>query len=932
MANAQRAIMLVLTLLFSTLTGMIVHADDTESSAVILTDGTYEGFVCFPDCDGIESDMQDWYSVGEKGQSIQVWLENKKEPNHVDLILSSSIGNLTVGSNENKSILFQDLQSSVDFEIYPIDGFGGDGTNYSLTIESESNGNNLFDATNLDYGITNVSSIDGNDWFEFTAGKNESIAITLDSDDDVSMEIYENSSVQHSIQGDSGNQQMWFNTTEPETIQIQVTSDSRASYSLNLLKGDWIDVKEDEYYYLPFSDVSLNDRITATAIRTESPNDLDILLYNESMFLAYRERIIGNDTEVEPEEILAVRDCLTCSIDFIFDANHAGTTGLRDRLLKHNHTLDWTPVLYFVADYTNYLGDPPMDGKKNVASVFLSLQVVEQDNPIQGYEVEYLVDDAWIPYETGETSNSRIENVSWNNSATGENAEYSFTDYRVKSSVGDIEVVNDTFRVINNRPLSCMEFIGGHEGRYYQFLPLDLEMCYHDADGDDVNILINGWDYGGVTRIGYSGLEGLNSIDIKLIDQFGLVSNSSVEVEIQNFSHDLFEKVADKHYGSLDKLSYTVNTKSYDNYSIIPELTDFELLGKRFGVGINAQSLITHEVKAEFNAILVSSSPYEWERVTHVTSSAKKTVSLNLNLSVIIQDLTTGDISSFECPLPTSNQLYENQSGISVPLLFELFYWDEMVLMSDTGWQDFAYGRDRYNFSIQLEGMNLLEYIKAMASKIPGAQLPLLVTDFTLDTEVLLSFDLNFSGSLSGDFGIKNEYNMYANYISNHLKEDENYSYHVEYSENTGTEMLFGYSYLQNTIAISGNMGLKFRIAQPEWMTLSLNYLLEDPMLMEGIWHIDLLESNGDIVSDSVTHYALSNELYYISKPSDEITQNQTATEEETNNSSVVNEKSDIAASDDESMLSPTVLGMIAFLLILISILGIRIVMNNRNK
>ena len=87
--------------------------------------------------------------------------------------------------------------------------------------------------------------------------------------------------------------------------------------------------------------------------------------------------VVDNGSE-SPEEILAVQDCLICSIEFTLTPE---LTGLSNARPSTTHSIDeqisWKPSLYFVADYTD---NPPGGQQVDVASVFLAISILESDN------------------------------------------------------------------------------------------------------------------------------------------------------------------------------------------------------------------------------------------------------------------------------------------------------------------------------------------------------------------------------------------------------------------------------------------------------------------------------------------------------------------------------------------------------------------------
>ena len=53
-------------------------------------------------------------------------------------------------------------------------------------------------------------------------------------------------------------------------------------YNLSVNRGNWVDIEEDDFHFISFPEFSIGDTLRAQAIRTNVPNDLDILLLNNS--------------------------------------------------------------------------------------------------------------------------------------------------------------------------------------------------------------------------------------------------------------------------------------------------------------------------------------------------------------------------------------------------------------------------------------------------------------------------------------------------------------------------------------------------------------------------------------------------------------------------------------------------------------------------
>ena len=88
----------------------------------------------------------------------------------------------------------------------------------------------------------------------------------------------------------------WFNTTEVMEIYVRVYTDQPddVMYNLSVSSGTWVDVVEDDYHWVAFPELKIGDEVRVQAIRTDAPNDLYILLYNNTEFENYRNEIVNN--------------------------------------------------------------------------------------------------------------------------------------------------------------------------------------------------------------------------------------------------------------------------------------------------------------------------------------------------------------------------------------------------------------------------------------------------------------------------------------------------------------------------------------------------------------------------------------------------------------------------------------------------------------
>ena len=96
-------------------------------------------------------------------------------------------------------------------------------------------------------------------------------------------------------------------------------------------------------------------------------------MHNSSEFENYRNEVVNNETS-SPSELLAVEDCLVCSISFTLTDDKSGLMNAKPH---HTHdifqTISWSPTLFLVADYTDYLKNPPANSVNLILQVYFYL-------------------------------------------------------------------------------------------------------------------------------------------------------------------------------------------------------------------------------------------------------------------------------------------------------------------------------------------------------------------------------------------------------------------------------------------------------------------------------------------------------------------------------------------------------------------------------
>ena len=136
------------------------------------------------------------------------------------------------------------------------------------------------------------------------------------------------------------------------------------------------------------------------------------------------------------------------------------------RSANRSTSLSWTPTFYLVADYTDYLQDPPWNGVQDISHVFLSLDVDRGVRTNQYYTVESWDSSSsnWQFVESGSTTSGSLSAPSsgWD-ASENETTHFSYTDYRITarnaSTTGTI-VSQSQFRAINMAPVACFDAKG----------------------------------------------------------------------------------------------------------------------------------------------------------------------------------------------------------------------------------------------------------------------------------------------------------------------------------------------------------------------------------------------------------------------------------------------------------------------------------------
>ena len=439
------ALLIILTIALPTFLPS-ASADDDNTTATILMDSS-TSYICSPDCGPEGIDEFDWYRVTVEPYTIsQIFVENLDDIASVTMrasVYTSDFLNpeqqFEIDANNNESVLLNNsMNSAMDFfvEITTIDGWGDDGSNYVITRIDETD--NFWQVATpvqpgsfLPEGLVCISDcqddvLDGEDWYQVDIDSNQQIAVVTEELSwwtTLDFEIFQ--LVDGNIQsfayeyhgGSAGGLQdysvrAWFNTTEASTYLIRVyTPDSGdVIYNLSISVGTWVNVVEDDFHWVSFPNVKFGDEIRVQAVRTDAPNDLDVLMFNADAFEEYRLGV-ADGTGSSPEEILAQEDCLVCSIQFTVTPEESGILNVKPETTHDaQQEISWSPTLFLVADYTDYRSNPPSNSEVDVASIFLSISVLESQSISENYQVfQEEVNGDWTLVHSGTTSTGTLQ-------------------------------------------------------------------------------------------------------------------------------------------------------------------------------------------------------------------------------------------------------------------------------------------------------------------------------------------------------------------------------------------------------------------------------------------------------------------------------------------------------------------------------------------
>lgn len=859
-----------------------VEADDLSSTAINIDNlDSINSWICSPDCGTQSVDEYDWYRTTlEPNEIAQVFVDNSGDYSSVTLLVEVYESNdqglidfFEVESDNNNSFTYYNNKSTADqffISITTNDGWYDDGTNYSifLSIQSDNHWSSATDievGSFLDEGIVCISDcpgdiVDGEDWYHFVAESNQSIGIVAEEltwFTYLDFELFTvNSGALSSFEyeyfgGSAGGLQdysvrAWFNTTEMIDIYVRVFTNQSDDvlYNLSISSGSWVDVIEDEYHWVAFPDLKIGDEIRVQAIRTDVPNDLDILLFNSSEFENYRMEVVNNET-TSPSELLAEEDCLVCSISFILSDDKIGLMDANPQTTHDiNQPISWSPTLILVADYTDYRRNPPSNSGVDIASVFLSISVLNSIEKTDSYQVHKYESSEWLLVDNGNTSNGTVYPPlgGWSSDSTTLDFEGSSTLYRliVQDSITGTVTTNSTFEVTNSRPIACIDLDGSLAGTITEYIPVRLDArCSSDYDNDD---LVYQWtfDDAPITTSAYFELtlqKGNHTLNVTIHDQLGLSSSEQITVNVSQFPFDGYDSNKQINITNQSSTSIKIDNVLFENTTVAPQWLNFGVIGTEIGVGLNIESRIVQNMEYDLDIVHENG-------ITSITRSSEMMTTetaMKVNLALIIKNIESGNETIYDLPMPMTEKVYNGQPWFPVGLFDRVYYWGDLAVVSSSGPSPSL--NDNSNVNISIPALDIMEYISAMANYIPGSQVPLLALGIAVDYNLYLDIDLQFEIENNGTISmilLENESEQIISHTGSSISQSTNET--IEY---------YSYSTIDSSIDIFGSIGLRLRIAQPGWLTTGLGFFYEDPMFLEGIWEYTISESDGPLASSN---------------------------------------------------------------------------------
>ena len=856
-----------------------VEADDQAQNATEIIDlQAHSSWICSPDCGAEPVDEYDWYKATLGSNNVgQLFVDNSGEYSDVTILVELYETNMVmidyfeVESGNNESYILSNNKSTSELYFFSIttnDGWYDDGTNYSiyLTVQYDNYWNGATDievGSFLDEDVVCISDcpgdiVDSEDWYHFTTESDQSIGIvaeeltwftyldfelfTLDSGVLTSFEYEYHGGSAGGLQDYSV--RAWFNTTEVMEIYVRVYTDQPddVMYNLSVSSGTWVDVVEDDYHWVAFPELKIGDEVRVQAIRTDAPNDLDVLLYNNSEFENYRNEIVNNET-TSPSELLAEEDCLVCSISFVLSSDKIGLMDAKPMQTHDvNQVISWSPTLILVADYTDYLRNPPSNSEVDIASVFLSISVINSVQNPEYYEVHKFESSQWILVDSGTTTDGQVNppDGGWSSDSTSVDTEGSSTLYRliVQDSVTSGIITNSTFEITNTRPDACADLDGSLAGTITENIPVRMDAsCSSDFDNDD---LTYNWEIDGVMVTSaelfeMTFTEGTHSVELTVTDTLGLSDNDQITINVEDFPYEDYAENTVVNFSNQTFTSVKIENVLFENTSVAPQWLNFGIIGTQIGVGLNIESRITQVI--EYNLSIDHSGGQT--TISRSSEMVSTETAMKVNLALFIVDIDSGNETIYDLPMPMTEQVYEGQPWFPVGLFDRVYYWGDLAVV-DTSGPDSEFVNNA-SFDIEIPALDLMEYIATMASNIPGSQIPLLALGIAVDYNLYLDINLEFEITNIGELS-----EIFIDYTTQQIIQPTSSSFSQSMNQSID---YFAYSTLDSTTEIFGGIGMRLRIAQPGWLTTGLGFFYEDPMFLEGIWSHNITQSEGPMAT-----------------------------------------------------------------------------------
>ena len=850
-----------------------VEADDQAQNATEISDlQTYGSWICSPDCGTEAIDEYDWYKTTLGPNEVgQLSVDNSGEYSDVTILVELYEANMVmidyfeVESENNESYILSNNKSTSELYFVSIttnDGWYDDGTNYSiyLTVQYDNYWNSATEievGSFLDEDVVCISDcpgdiVDSEDWYHFTTESDQSIGIvaeeltwftyldfelfTLDSGVLTSFDYEYHGGSAGGLQDYSV--RAWFNTTEAMDIYVRVYTDQPddVMYNLSVSSGTWVDVVEDDYHWVAFPELKIGDEVRVQAIRTDAPNDLDILLYNNTEFENYRNEIVNNET-TSPSELLAEQDCLVCSISFVLSPDKVGLMDAKPMQTHDvNQVISWSPTLILVADYTDYLQNPPSNSEVDIASVFLSISVINSVQTPEYYEIHKFESSQWNLVDYGTTTDGQVNppTEGWSSDSTSVDTVGSSTLYRLivqDSGTSDI-ITNSTFEITNTRPDACLDLDGSLAGSITGNIPVRMDAsCSSDFDND--NLTYN-WEIDGVMVTSaelfeMTFTEGTHSVELTVTDTLGLSDNDQITINVEDFPYEDYAQNTVVNFSNQTFTSVKIENVLFENTSVAPQWLNFGIIGTQIGVGLNIESRITQLIEYD---LLIDHTGGQ-TTVSRSSEMVSTETAMKVNLALFIVDIDSGNETIYDLPMPMTEQVYDGQPWFPVGLFDKVYYWGDLAVV-DTSGPDSEFVNNA-SFDIEIPALDLMEYIATMASNIPGSQIPLLALGIAVDYNLYLDINLEFEITNAGEIS-----EIFIDYTTQQIIQATSSSFSQSMNQSVD---YFAYSTLDSTTEIFGGIGMRLRIAQPGWLTTGLGFFYEDPMFLEGIWRYNITQS-----------------------------------------------------------------------------------------